>query len=127
MTENSEIGVDGSVTSLTSAALSAFTHLPSDPTGTVIFQRLVWQAKLAVRAWLGDFAAAGAVAVVCEHVEDLAIVEATGFRFAQLKTRDKGSWSAAKICESGHAIERLVASYKLADQAGIVALSHSEV
>jgi hypothetical protein len=65
--------------------------------------------------------------VVCEHVEDLAVVEATGFRFAQLKTRDKGSWSAAKVCESGHAIERLVASYNLAEEAGIAGLSQFEV
>jgi len=67
------------------------------------------------------------MAIVCEHVEDLAIVETTGFCFAQLKTRDKGSWSAAKICEAGHAIERLVASYKLADAAGIASLSRFEV
>ena len=129
MSENDEIGVDDSVDSLTPAALTAFAGLSSDPTGTLTFQRFVWQAKLAVRAWLGVFAGAGAgaVAVVCEHVEDLAIVELTGFRFAQLKTRDKGSWSAAKVCESGHAIERLVASYKLADEAGIVGLSQFEV
>ena len=127
MSDDSEIGVEDADTSLTSAALAAFTRLPSDPTGTLTFQRFVWQAKLAVRAWLRVFAGVGTIAVVCEHVEDLAIVEATGFRFAQLKTRDKGSWSAAKICESGHAIERLVASYKLADEAGIVGLSHFEV
>ena len=112
---------------MTATALATFARLPSDPTGTLTFQRFVWQAKLAVRAWLSVFAGAGSVAVVCEHVEDLAIVEVTGFRFAQLKTRDKGSWSAAKVCEPGHAIERLVASYKLADDAGIVALSRFEV
>jgi len=107
--------------------LAAFAALASDATGVETFERYVWQAKMAVRSWLGAFADTGLVAVVCEHVEDLAMVHLGGFRFAQLKTRDKGSWSVAKICEPGHAIERLVASYKLADDAGIVALSSFEV
>ncbi len=107
--------------------LAAFAGLVSDTTGITTFERYVWQAKLAVRCWLSAFAGTGLLAVVCEHVEDLAIVHTGGFRFAQLKTRDKGSWSVAKICESGHAIERLVASYKLADDAGISALSSFEV
>jgi hypothetical protein len=109
------------------AELAAFAGLEPDVTGLVTFVRFRWQAKLAVRAWLRVFADSGTLAVVCEYVEDLAIVEAAGFRFAQLKTRDKGSWSAAKICENGHAIERLVASYKLADSAGIVGISQFEV
>jgi hypothetical protein len=107
--------------------LAAFVGLTSDDTGVSTFVRFRWQSKLAVRAWLRILADAGTLAVVCEHVEDLAIVEAAGFRFAQLKTRDKGSWSAAKICEGGHAIERLVASYKLADEAGIAVVSRFEV
>ena len=107
--------------------LEAFAALRSDPTGITTFERYIWQAKLAIRAWLGVFAGSGILAVVCEHVEDLAIVEADKFRFAQLKTRDKGSWSAAKICESGHAVERLVASYKLAELAGIASRSTFEV
>lgn len=105
---------------------AAFAGLVSDDTGASTFERFRWQAKLAVRTWLSVLSGTGTLAVVCEHVEDLAIVEKTGFRFAQLKTRDKGSWSTAKICESGHAIERLVASYKLADKAGIAGLSHFE-
>ncbi|TWE13174.1 dsDNA nuclease domain-containing protein [Rudaeicoccus suwonensis] len=107
--------------------LAAFTGLASDPTGIDTFERYVWQAKLAIRSWLGVLAESGVLAVVCEHVEDLAIVETSGYRFAQLKTRDKGSWSAARICESGHAIEKLVASYKLAEEAGILSQSRFEV
>lgn len=119
-------GVEGVSEPLEPAHLAAFAGLPSDPTGVTTFERYRWQAKLAIRAWLGVLAGTGTLAVVCEHVEDLAIVELGGFRFAQLKTRDKGSWSAAKICESGHAIERLVASYKFADAAGIAGLSRFE-
>ena len=107
--------------------LAAFAALRSDTTGLTTFERYVWQAKLAVRSWLGALADAGLLAVVCEHVEDLAIVHVAGFRFAQLKTRDKGSWSVANICRPGHAIERLVASYKLADASDIAAFSSFEV
>lgn len=119
-------GVEGSSGPHGPEHLAAFVDLASDPTGIATFERYCWQAKLAIRAWLGVLAGTGTLAVVCEHVEDLAIVELGGFRFAQLKTRDKGSWSAAKICESGHAIERLVASYKLADEAGIAGVSRFE-
>lgn len=111
----------------TSDVLPAFAGLPSDATGSITFERFVWQAKLAVRRWLATFAVDGPIAVVCEHVEDLVIVERNMFRFAQLKTRDKGSWSIAKICESGHAIHSLVNSYLAADAAGIVASSQFEV
>ena len=100
-------------------ALEAFTSLPSDPTGTVTFERFRWQTKLAVRTWLTSLAPGGPVSVVTEHVEDLVVVETAMFRFAQLKTRDKGSWSAKSITTSGHAISRLVESYKLAKDAGI--------
>lgn len=126
-TDEATSGVPDASGSLGPEYLAAFAGLASDPTGITTFERYVWQAKLAIRTWLGVFAGTGVLAVVCEHVEDLAIVEADGFRFAQLKTRDKGSWSAAKICEAGHAIERLVASYKLADEAGISSMSKFEV
>ena len=120
-------GVEERSGPLAPEALTAFAGLASDPTGITTFERYCWQAKLAIRAWLGVLSGTGTLAVVCEHVEDLAIVELGGFRFAQLKTRDKGSWSVAKICESGHAIDRLVASYKLADEAGIAGISRFEV
>jgi len=107
--------------------MAAFASLPSDTTGIVTFERYLWQAKIAIRSWLDVLTGTGSIAVVCEHVEDIAIVEADAFRFAQLKTRDKGSWSLAKVLESGHAIHRLAASYELARQAGIVELSKFEV
>jgi len=112
---------------VTPTHLAALAGLASDPTGLRTFERYVWQAKLAIRSWLGVFAGTGMLAVICEHVEDLAIVETSRFRFAQLKTRDKGSWSAAKVCEPGHAIESLAASYILAEAAGIANLSTFEV
>lgn len=107
--------------------LAAFVAMQSDPTGIVTFERFLWQAKIAVRSWLALLAGGDTVAVVCEHVEDLVVVERARFRFAQLKTRDKGSWSAEKICEDGHAVHRLVLSYLEAEKAGIVARSSFEV
>jgi hypothetical protein len=108
-------------------AIAAFAAIQSDDTGTDTFQRYAWQAKLAVLTWLRVLDDTGVIAVVCEHVEDLAVVETTGFRFAQLKTRDKGSWSVAKICAQGHAVNRLATSYLLAEAAGIASQSRFEV
>lgn len=109
------------------AAIAALAGMSSDPTGTSTFQRYRWQAKMAVRTWLGMLVDGETLAVVCEHVEDLTVVTTAEFRFAQLKTRDKGSWSAAKICSIGHAIASLVNAYKEADAAGIIGLSRFEV
>lgn len=109
------------------AALGTFASLPNDTTGIDTFERYLWQAKLAVRSWLSTLGPTGPIAVVTEMVEDLVVVEADLFRFAQLKTRDKGSWSAAKICESGHAISKLINSYNVAKAAGILGISQFEV
>lgn len=107
--------------------IAALATIKADDTGTVTFQRFEWQAKLAVRSWLQLLTNAAIVAVVCEHIEDLVVAETTGFLFAQLKTRDKGSWSAAKICAKDHAINRLAQSYLLAESAGIAHVSRFEV
>lgn len=108
-------------------SMETFVNLPSDPTGTVTFERFLWQTKLAVRTWLTTLTSGGPVAVVAEHVEDLVVVEAAVLRFAQLKTRDKGSWSAKAVTAPGHAVEKLVASYKLAKAQGILDQSKFEV
>jgi len=127
MATDSDLGQGDTDSSLTPDALAAFTHLQSDPTGSTTFERFVWQAKLAVRDWLSALSSGGPIAVVCEHVEDLVVVETNLFRFAQLKTRDRGSWSAAKICEPGHAVSALATSYLAAVNAGIVGSSQFEV
>lgn len=109
------------------ASLDAFTSLPSDSTGIDTFVRFRWQAKLAVLTWLSTLGAGGPIAVVAEMVEDLVIIEADVFRFAQLKTRDRGSWSAAKICAPGHAVSALVGSFKAAKAAALHEQSLFEV
>jgi hypothetical protein len=117
---------DGSAP-LTAPAIPAFTTLASDPTGIDTFQRYLWQTKLAVLTWLSSLGPTGPIAIVAEHREDLAIVEVDCFRFAQLKTKDRGSWGAMRLCGTDHAISRLIASYKEAKNAGILELSRFEV
>ena len=125
--DSSPDGVEDDAEQVEPAKIAAFAGMVGDDTGSVTFERFRWQAKLAVRAWLGTLAGDSVIAVVCEHVEDLAFIEISGFRFAQLKTRDKGSWSVAKICAEDHAVDRLVTSYLSAETAGIVHLSRFEV
>jgi hypothetical protein len=125
--DSSPDGVKDDAEQVEPAEIAAFAGMVGDDTGSITFERFRWQAKLAVRAWLGTLAGDSVIAVVCEHVEDLAFIEISGFRFAQLKTRDRGSWSVAKICAEDHAVDRLVTSYLSAETAGIVHLSQFEV
>jgi hypothetical protein len=71
-----------------------------------------------VRQWLTCLASSDApFLLVCEHVEDLTLVYGNRFRFLQLKTRDRGSWSASTMCDKG--IDSLCRSYRAARDAGI--------
>lgn len=122
-----QLNANDGTTPPTAAALPSFAALSSDPTGIHTFERYLWQTKLAVLTWLSSLGPTGPVAIVAEHVEDLTIVEIDCFRFAQLKTRNRGSWGAMRLCGKDHAISRLVASYKEAESAGILELSRFEV
>lgn len=98
--------------------LAAVARVATDTTGVDTFERYVWQAKQAVRQWLTCLAENdGPLFLVCEHVEDLALVYADRIRFLQLKTRDRGSWSASAMCARG--IDALVRSYTAARAAEI--------
>lgn len=78
--------------------------------------------------WLTCLASDDApVAVVCEHVEDVVIVHVSGFQFAQLKTRDKGSWSAQRVCSEGYGVDSLVRSYLAASTYGLHSKSTFEL
>jgi hypothetical protein len=67
----------------------------------------------------------GPVAVICEHVEDLAVLSREGVRFAQLKTRDRGSWSVSVMCD--HGLESLIRSYAAARAVGILDRANFEL
>ena len=85
----------------------------SDATGSDTFRRYVWQAKQAVLSWLSCLGSDldAPIAVVCERVEDLVVVYRDRLVFAQLKTKEKGSWSASNVCDKGHGIDSLVRTY----------------
>src|SRR5262249_31152848 len=96
--------------------LTAIAKVESAPTGVDTFARFVWQAKQVVRQWWACLSERdGPLFAVCEQVEDLALVYADKVRLVQLKTRDRGSWSAAAMCDRG--VDALVRSYKAARRA----------
>lgn len=98
--------------------LALLAQVDSDATGVKTFERYVWQAKQALRQWLTCLSGTnGPLFVVCELVEDIALVYADRLRFLQLKTRDRGSWSALLMCD--HGIEALVRSYNSARRVGL--------
>jgi hypothetical protein len=106
--------------------LAAVAQVASEPTGVDTFARYVWQAKQAVRQWLTCLNSAnGPVYLVCEHVEDVALVYPGRIRFLQLKTRDRGSWSAAGMCDRG--LDALVRSYLAARKVGLHEISTFEL
>ncbi|MEV4201089.1 DUF4297 domain-containing protein [Micromonospora globbae] len=106
--------------------LTRVAEVESDPTGLATFARYVWQAKQVVRQWLTCLSEQdGPLFAVCEQVEDLALVYPEKVRFCQLKTRDKGSWSVAAMCDRG--LDALVRSYRAARKARIHELCKFEL
>jgi hypothetical protein len=98
--------------------LASLAQADTDTTGVKTFERYVWQAKQALRQWLTCLLEHdGPLLVVCEQVEDVALVYSERVRFLQLKTRDRGSWSALAMCD--HGIDALVRSYTAARAAGL--------
>jgi hypothetical protein len=98
--------------------LGLLAQADTDPTGIKTFERYVWQAKQALRQWLTCLSEHdGPFFVVCEQVEDIALVYRDRVRFLQLKTRDRGSWSALAMCARG--IDALVRSYISARKVGL--------
>jgi Cap4 dsDNA endonuclease len=101
-----------------SSMLAAVARAESDATGVKTFERYLWQAKQAVRLWLSCLTETdGPLYVLCERVEDVTLVYPSKVRFMQMKTRDRGSWSASVMCDKP--IAALVRSYKSARAAGL--------
>jgi hypothetical protein len=106
--------------------LPTLAQVETDTTGIDTFQRYLWQAKQAVRLWLTCLRDAdNPLFLVCEQVEDIALVYADKIRFLQLKTRDRGSWSAYAMCNRG--IDALVRSYIAARKTGICEIAEFEL
>jgi hypothetical protein len=110
--------VEQRVTTSQGDLLALLAQTESDTTGIKTFERYVWQAKQALRQWLTCFSELnGPLFVVCEQVEDITLVYIDRVRFLQLKTRDRGSWSALIMCD--HGIDALVRSYTAAREVSL--------
>lgn len=95
-------------------------QMEGEGTGIKTFARYRWQAKQAVRHWLTCLKAEGGpLAIVCEKFEDITVVRTDVVRFAQLKTRDRGSWSGKSVCDKGHGVDSLVRTYKAVRDIGL--------
>jgi len=106
--------------------LAALAQMSSDATGAETFARYLWQAKQAVRQWLTCLSSVSAPAfVVCERVEDTVLVYPTKLRFVQLKTRDRGSWSALGMCDEG--LDSLTRTYSIAQESDLHKLATFEL
>jgi G:T/U-mismatch repair DNA glycosylase len=112
----------------TEGETEALLSLPSDSSGAKTFARYRWQAKTAVLRWLGCLAPGDApVGVVCEQVDDVTLVYPDRLVFQQLKTRDRGSWSATKVCNKKGGLDALIRSYNATRSEGLHVLSTFEL
>jgi hypothetical protein len=110
------------------SAVDALLALPTDLAGSLTFARFRWQAKIAVLRWLGTLAKDDAPeAVVCERVDDVVLVYQARYVFEQLKTKDRGSWSAAKVCAPKGGLDALIRSWNAARAAGLHHVSTFEL
>ena len=82
-----------------------------DTSGSETFARYLYQCKVAVQRWLATIELADDAFVLCEFVDDITTVTASEICFAQVKTRDRGAWTAAKVLAKGGGIDALVRSY----------------
>lgn len=94
---------------------------PGDTSGSETFARYLYQCKVAVQRWLQTLELDNDAFILCEFVDDITTSASSGLCFAQVKTRDRGSWTSAKVLAAGGGIDALVRSYNLAKQAGVAA------
>ena len=92
---------------------------PSDTTGTDTLERYLYQFKVAVLRWLGTLAFDVECRILCEFVDDITLVAGREITFCQVKTRDRGAWTASIVLQSGGGLNSLVRSYNHAKAAGL--------
>lgn len=93
---------------------------PGDTSGSETFARYLYQCKVGVQRWLATIDAPEDAFVLCEFIDDITTVTGEEIRFAQVKTRDRGAWTAAKVLAKGGGVDALVRSFKLASGAEAV-------
>ena len=92
---------------------------PGDTTGTETLERYLYQCKVAVLRWLDTLKFDAECWIVCEFVDDITLVTERDITFCQVKTRDRGAWTASKVLQSGGGLDALVRSYNHAKTAGL--------
>lgn len=92
---------------------------PGDTTGTETLERYLYQFKVAVLRWLDTLKFESECRIICEFVDDIALVTEDEITFHQVKTRDRGAWTASKVLQSGGGLDALVRSYNHAKAAGV--------
>lgn len=100
---------------------------PGDQTGTETLGRYVYQCKVALQKWLQTLDMSEGARVLCEFVDDIATDTGHVIEFAQVKTRDRGAWSASKVLAAGGGIDALIRSYNHAKAAGVVSDARFEL
>lgn len=91
---------------------------PGDTSGTETLARYHYQCRVAVQRWLLTLGMSDDAFVLCEFVDDITTVGDREVCFAQVKTRDRGAWSAARVLAKGGGIDALVRSYNLTKSYG---------
>src|SRR5262249_30441950 len=98
--------------------------IPPDDTGADTFRRFRFQAEVAFPYCLNCAIGGSIKSIVMEHFEDIAIEEATRWRFQQIKTRnlDRGPWKLSDILKSGGGIDALFRTYQAVKDHGNIRL-----
>ena len=74
---------------------------PGDTTGTATLERYLYQFKVAILRWLGTLVFDVECQILCEFIDDITLLTEHEITFCQVKTRDRGAWTAAKVLRSG--------------------------
>lgn len=93
---------------------------PGDTTGSETLERYHYQCKVAVQRWLAMLISDADYAVVCEYIDDITIVTASEILFSQVKTRDRGAWTASIALSTDGGLGSLVRSYNHAKDFGCI-------
>jgi Cap4 dsDNA endonuclease len=90
-----------------------------DQTGSDTLSRYIYQCKVAVIRWLGTLWLTNSAQVLCEYLDDITLDTGDHIEFAQVKTRDRGAWTAADVLSKGGGLDALVRSFNTAVHAGV--------
>lgn len=94
---------------------------PPDASGSDAFERFRYQAHLAASVCLATASGEDVQSVVCEHFEDIAIGDSSGWRHIQVKTRNAelGPWKSTDLLKKpGGALSSLFRTYYALSELG---------